>query len=263
MNDYILSRLRSDATHAIALAEHESRLQHSGLKGRFRELLINNILTPWLPPYVSCGTGMIIAAENRLRESTQDDIIIYDKSLVPPVLASNNATEGVFLFNSVLARVEVKSTLRRKDAKDFIKSSLEIAEMKFSVHPNCVSDLEGPFNLLFAFASDAKGENDPDFEVKRLHEVMAECGVNPGVGIVSMLCVPGKGFWKLGIGDGGKRVWQRLDSTSASEHLVWFVGCVSNSCFSSHARRQGRDATIGLEGGIGNYLLHPFVEVNC
>ncbi len=261
MNDYILSRLRSDATHAIALAEHERRLQHSGLKGRFRELLIDNILTPWLPPYVSCGTGMIIAAENKLRESTQDDIIIYDKSLAPPVLASNNAPEGVFLFNSVLARIEVKSRLTRKDAKCFVKSSLEIAKLRVSVHPNCKSSFEGPFNLLFAFTSDAKGGDNPDFEVKRLHEVMAECGVNPGEGIVSMLCVPGKGFWKLG--DKKRRVWQRLDSTLASEHLAWFVGCVSNSCFSSHARRQGRNPTIGLEGGIGNYLTHPFVEVNC
>ena len=263
MDEYILSRLRSDATHVIALAEHESRLQHLGLKGRFRELLIDNILTPWLPPYVSCGTGMIIAAENKRRDSTQDDIIIYDKSLAPPVLASNSAPEGVFLLNSVLARVEVKSTLRRKDAKDFVKSSLEIADMKFSVRPNCVSALESPFNLLFAFASDAKGGDDPDFEVKRLHEVMAECGVDPGWGIVSMLCVPGKGFWKLGIGDGGKRVWQRMNPTSASDHLVWFVGCVSNSCFSSHARRQGRDPDIGLEGGIGEWLTHPFEEVNC
>jgi len=206
---------------------------------------------------------MIIAAENKLRESTQDDIIIYDKSLVPPVLASSRAPEGVFLFNSVLARVEVKSTLKRKDAKDFVKSSLEIAEMRFSVQPNCTLNLEGPFNLLFAFASDAQGENDPDFEVKRLHEVMAECNVDPRSGTVSMLCVPGKGFWKLGIGDNGKRVWQRLHSTSVSEHLVWFVGCVSNSCFFGHARRQGRDPSTGLEGGIGNYLPHPFVEVNC
>ena len=263
MNDYILSRLRSDAEHIITLAEHESRLQHSGLKGRFRELLIDNILIPWLPPYVSCGSGMIIAAENKKRESTQDDIIIFDKALVPPIMASNHAPEGVFLFNSVLARVEVKSTLKREDVKDFVKSSLELAEMKFSVHPSCESSLDGPFNLLFAFASDAKGGADPDFEVKRLLEVMAECGDSPLSGKVSMLCIPGKGFWKLGIGSGGKRIWQRLDSTSASEHLAWFVGCVSNSCFIGHARRQGRDPTHGLESGIGNYLPHPFVEVNC
>jgi hypothetical protein len=224
-------------------------------------LLIDNILTPWLPPYISCGTGMIIAAENKLRESTQDDIIIYDESLVPPVLTSANAHEGIFLFNSVLARVEVKSTLTRGYAKDFVKSSLEIAALKFSVHPNCTPNLEGPFNLLFAFSSDAKGGNDLDFEVKRLHEVMGECDVDPESGIVSMLCVPGKGFWKLDIGENGNKVWLRLDLSSANDHLVWFVGCVSNSCFFGHAKRQGRDPTLGLEGGIGNYLRSPYIEV--
>jgi hypothetical protein len=262
MDDYILSRLRIEAAHVITLAEHENRLQHSGLKGRFRELLIDNILTPWLPPYISCGTGMIIAAENKLRESTQDDIIIYDKSLVPPILASSHASEGVFLFNSVIARIEGKSTLRRIDVKDFIKSSLEIAEMKFTVVPNFTTKLESPFNLLFAFTSDAQGENDPDFELKRLCEVMAECNVDPKSGIVPMLCIPGKGFWKIGIDNNRKRVWQRLNSNSASDHLVWFVGCVSSSCFIEHAQRQGRNPSKGLEGGIGYYLPHPFVSVN-
>ncbi len=260
MDDYILSRLRSDAAHTIDLAEHESRLQHSGLKGRFRELLIDNILTPWLPPYVSCGTGMIIAAENKLRQSTQDDIIVYDQSLVPPILASVRAPEGVFLFNSVLARIEVKSTLTRRYVEAFVNSSLEIAALKFSVHPNCTPNLEAPFNLLFAFTSDSDGKDDPDFEVKRLHAVMGECKVDPKSGIVSMLCVPGKGFWKLGVGKNGDRVWLRLDSSLAYDHLVWFVGCVSNSCFLGHALRQGRDPTLGLEGGIGNYLPSPYIE---
>src|SRR5437667_7939031 len=107
MDSYILNRLRADAAHLLALASNESALQHQGVKGRFRELLIDNLLTPWLPPYSACGTGMIIAAENKVRQSTQDDIVIYDRSLAPPVLvSSNHAPEGVFLYNSVHARIE-------------------------------------------------------------------------------------------------------------------------------------------------------------
>jgi hypothetical protein len=61
------------------------------------------MLMPWLPPYVLCGTGMVIAAENKVRQFTQDDVIVYDRSLVPPVLAAaDHASEGVFLYNSVL-----------------------------------------------------------------------------------------------------------------------------------------------------------------
>src|SRR5208282_737330 len=210
MNDYVVNRVRAAAKYTLDLAEIEGRLPHKGLRGRFRELLIDNILAPWLPPYAQCGTGMIIAAENRVRQATQDDIIIYDRSLVPPVLASSShAPEGVFLYNSVLARVEVKSTLTKADVGDFVSSSIEIAELKHSVQPGVKTAFTGAFNLLFAFSSDASGEVDSDFQLRRLTDCMKEQGRDPLCGVVSMLCVAKAGFWKVGVAD-GRRVWSRL-----------------------------------------------------
>jgi hypothetical protein len=116
----------------LQLSFNEEKVQHSGLRGRFRELLIDNILSPWLPPYVACGTGTIIASKNIRRESTQDDIILFDKSLTPPILASQSSAEGIFLYNSVLARIEVKSTVTRQFAKDFCSSSLELSKLEVS-----------------------------------------------------------------------------------------------------------------------------------
>jgi len=258
MDTYILERLRCDAEHVIKLAKQQGEIEHLGLKGRFRELLIDNILAPWLPPYVTCGTGMIIAAENKKRQSTQDDVILYDNSLCPPVLASKNAPEGVFLFNSVIARIEVKSKLTRKDIRNFITSSQEIASLKFSVQEGCITELCGAFNLLFAFDSDAKGEDDCDFQIKRLYEEMEDSGLDPCNGMVSMLCIPGKGFWKIGQDKTASREWQHLDSADPRDHITWFIGCVSNSCFEQHAKRQGRDPSKGVETGIGFYLDHPF-----
>ena len=112
---------------------------------------------------------MIIAAENAIRQSTQDDIIVYDRSLVPPVLASpNHAPEGIFLYNSVLARIEVKSTLTRAGTVAFVRASNEMAALKHSVQPGFDGNLDGAFNLLFAYASDAKGEGDKNFQLKRV-----------------------------------------------------------------------------------------------
>jgi hypothetical protein len=261
MDNYILNRLRVDAAHLLALADNESALQHQGLKGRFRELLIDNLLSPWLPPYIACGTGMIIAAENRFRESTQDDIIVYDRTLVPPVLVSaNHAPEGVFLYNSVLARIEVKSTLTRADVVAFVKASIDIAALKHSVQLGFTRNLEGAFSLLFAYDSDAVGKGDVNFQLTRVIEVMREEGCDPASGVVSMVCIPPYGFWKLGLSE-GQRCWQRLTSDKAVDTVVWFVACVSNSCYFAHARRQGRDPAAGLEGGIGMYLPHPFEVV--
>jgi hypothetical protein len=223
-----------------------------------REILIDNILGPWLPPYVACGTGTIIAAENVKRESTQEDVVIYDRSLMPSILASSRGgTEGVFLYNGVLARIEVKSRLTRADLVEFVRSSKEIAALKFSVRPEFVGQLQGAFNLLFAYNSDAKGEQDPDYQFRRLHEVMMELGEDPLGGLISMLCIPPYGFWKIGQHDGHRR-WERLTSDDPRDRVVWFLGCISNSTYEQHALRQGRNPSEGIEGGIGFYLPSPF-----
>jgi len=200
---------------------------------------------------------MIIAAENKKRQTTQDDVILYDEALCPPVLASSNAPEGVFLFNSVLARIEVKSTLKRDGVRKFVESSLEISSMKFSVGPGKRAPLDGPLNLLFAFSSDAKGGDDPNFEVRRLCKEMRDHGIDPYSGRVSMLCVPGKGFWKIGLNEMNAREWQCLESSDPSDHVAWFVGCASNSCFQQHALRQGRILLSELSPGLASIWIIP------
>ena len=264
MNNYILDKLRADSLHLIHLSANEEKVQHTGLRGRLRELLIDNILTPWLPPYVLSGTGTIIEAENLKRESTQDDIILFDKTLAPPILGSNNPKEGIFLFNSVLARIEVKSTVNRGFMKDFASTSLEISKLKFTVGSNFNANYFGAFNFFFAFKSDADLENkNPNFELKRLVEVMKELNIDPLSGIISMVCIVGKGFWKIGVkADDKTRTWQKLNSDEAFDQITWFVACVSNSCFNAHMQRQGRNSDNSLESGIGMYLDHPFTDVD-
>jgi len=205
---------------------------------------------------------MIIAGENRERNATQDDVILYDRSLSPPVMASSGAPEGVFLYNSVLARVEVKSKVTKEHFSSFVDSSLEISSLNFSTRLGCEEGLFGAFNLLFAFSTDATSHDDPNHELKRLISAFEEKGIDPTGGIVSMLCIAGFGFWKIGLRSDKSRVWQRLQSDDPRDHLVWFLGCISNSCFDAHAVRQGRDPSHGLESGIGMYLVHPFEEVD-
>jgi len=254
MKDYIVNRLRIDSAHILAMAENESLIQHPGLKGRLRELLIDNILAPWLPPYVSCGTGMIISAEDIQRQSTQDDIIIYDSSLVPPVLASHHAPEGVFLFNSVISRVEVKSTLSREDIRKFIKASIEISNLKFTVQDGFRGNLMGPLNMLFAYKSDAIGQGNQDYQLKRIIDVMNEEHIATESGIVSAVCMPSFGLWKIARDDNGAIRWQRLNSNNPVDHLTWFIAVLSQTCYQEHAKRQGRDPALGVEGGIGMFI---------
>lgn len=258
MNDYLLNRVIAGAAHTLRLAQLEAQIQHRGLKGRFRELLVAEMLVPWLPPYIACGSGMIIAGDNQERQSTQDDIILFDRALTPPILAaSSHSHEGVFLFNSVLARIEVKSKLTRADIRAFVVASKEIASLRVSVQPGCTTQFFSAFNLLFAFDSDALGEGNADFQLRRLLDVMEEEGCPLTSGVVSMLCIPGYGFWKIA-NRGNGVAWERLVPNTPENNLAWFVACISNSCYLEHAKRQGRDPAHGLEGGVGMYFPDQF-----
>ncbi len=93
IDNYVLARLRADASHVIALAKIESAIPHYGLRGRFREILIGNLLSPWLPPFCKCVTGMIIEASNKPRKSMQEDVLVIDTSIAPPVLGNFNGAE--------------------------------------------------------------------------------------------------------------------------------------------------------------------------
>ncbi len=259
MNEYILDRLRADGKHLLVLAENEGKISHRGVKGRFREILINNILSPWLPPDVHCGTGLIIAGNNARKDVTQDDVIVYANSLCPPVLVSRDTPEGVFLYNSVLARIEVKSVLNNTELSKFVVAAREMATLKVDVRPGCSKSFTGALNIMFAYKSDLK--SDDDSELKRLVRNLNYSNIDPLSGIVSMLCVLGRGFYKIGM-ENGKQVWQKHMSNDPLDHIAWFVGCLSNSCFDYLVQRQGRDSINSLEGGIGLYLDHPFETVN-
>ncbi|MEG4504228.1 hypothetical protein QUA81_08950 [Microcoleus sp. F6_B4] len=259
MNDYLLQRLRADAAHLLSLAENERKLKHPGVKGRFRELLIDNILSPWLPPDVLCGTGMILASNNERKEATQDDVVLYAKGICPPILVSKNAPEGIFLVNSVLARIEVKSWLNKTELTKFVRAAQEIATLQLAVRDGCTNQFTGTLNFLFAYKSDLTPGQDS--ELKRLILVMSKQSIDPLSGIVSMLCVPGGGFYKIGV-ENGNRVWQKHLSNDPLDHIAWFVACLSNSCFEYLIQRQGRNSTNSLEVGVGFYLDHPFEAVN-
>jgi hypothetical protein len=266
MNSYLIERLRCDAGHVLARAEAEAKVTHKGLKGRFRELLIDNLLAPWLPPYVACGTGLIIGTGNTEYVSGQEDIVLYDRTLAPPILASHGAPEGVFLSNSAIGRIEVKSWLKAEGVRGFIESSKKIAELRV-ISPQPI-EYGKTLNLLFAFHSDhAEGdEAGKDFELRRVLGEMREAGLDPLSGLVSAICIADRGFWMLAQSllpqSKGKSVWARLTLRDRSDPLVWFVACVSNTCFASHAERSGRDPAAGLDNGISYYLDWPFEHVS-
>ena len=260
MNAYILNRLRCDSDYIQKRANLEKSLPHQGVKGRLRELLVESLLKPWLPPSIACGTGLILKGTDCSYFSNQEDIILFDRTLSPPILASFSASDGVFLTNSVIGRIEVKSCLNSRGVGQFLKSSLKIAKLKIVSYENS-SAVTGTLNFLFAFESDLSiNSNDPDAELKRLISEMRKLNIDPLGGVISMLCVADRGFWKI-INTQNGRAWGRFEGNDVSDYAAYFIACVSSTSFHCHAERTGLDITKGISGGIGHFLDSPYTEV--
>ncbi|MFA6164019.1 MAG: DUF6602 domain-containing protein [Methylobacter sp.] len=235
-----------DAEHVIALAEQQSKLEHSVLKGRFRELLVDGILEPWLPPTMHCVTGTVVSFRNIFRSKTQEDILLIDRSISPAVLIKTHVQEGVYLRNSVLARIEVKSTLRLTSVEDFQISCREFRELGLDLtnEQAAANKIQMPeINILFAFkSSTSKATTFSWFSSVK-------------GGSISVVCVPEHGLWKID----SEHNWQEYQcqtSKNEAERLAAFVGVMSNTSFSQHIAAQGRDWLSTLEGGIGQYFNH-------
>lgn len=259
MNNYIRERMMIDAHRVIELAKQQQPLEHPGLRGRFRELLVDGMLEPWLPPTVACATGTVISFTNQYRKKTQEDILLIDRSISPSVLLKPHVQEGVFLRNSVLARIEVKSCLETSDVVDFKTSCEEFRQLGIDLtkeqgSAKLIKLKEiNEINLLFGFKSSASKQTTFGW-FSHISD-----------GSLSAVCVADKGFWKR-TGKG----WSEYVCTpptlnkdychikqaekDASERVAAFASLVSNTAFHQHIRAQGRNPLASLEGGIGQYF---------
>lgn len=244
MDSYIFDRIVIDAARVVTLAEQQSKITHPGIKGRFRELLVDGILEPWLPSSVQCATGTVVSFANSFRSKTQEDILLIDQSISPSILIKPYIQEGVYMRNSVLARIEVKSTLD-SGAFDGFKTScaeynllnLDLDNERFEAKRISMQEI----SLLFAFK--ASVQKDTVFSWIR----------STTDGSISAVCVLDQGFWKLN----NSRNWDEYECQTTNvevERLAAFVGLISNTAFSQHISAQGRDRLSSLESGVGQYF---------
>lgn len=105
----------------VAISRIPANSGHSLHKGTPREAFIREFLQSHLPENVAIGTGEIIDASSQPgAQRNQFDIVIYKKNY--PKLDFGGGVSG-FLIESVIATVEVKSTLTQADMEQAIKAA--------------------------------------------------------------------------------------------------------------------------------------------
>jgi Domain of unknown function (DUF6602) len=230
---------RARAIDALKQAEAAAKLTHPRVKGTVREILIGNLLRPLLPADIGIGTGQIIEAKTG-RLSKQQDIILYDRSIVPPI--SFDVSHAVVRIEAVLYTIEVKSLLINAELVKAHESAKELKSFGYLTgqfvvsgkeiphpvrHPNCV---------VIALGTDLSvdGSNNDAKRYVEIHE---------GEGLqLSAICVVGRGYWY-------EWKWVSLKNALEGDEVLGVISGIMNTYRDIAASRRWPR--------LGNYLMEP------
>jgi hypothetical protein len=80
-HEIIHSRFRNAVTAALAKFEETAKLDHAGLKGRFREIFAKDLLLPILSADFLAGSGLVVDSIGGTSRET--DVAIFDRFHIP------------------------------------------------------------------------------------------------------------------------------------------------------------------------------------
>ncbi len=212
--------LRQSLDGLLSLATSFGHVEHAGVMGVLRESLIESFLEPLLMPPYRAGSGVVVDSQGK--QSGQCDIVIWDDSIFRPLYTARGA--GIYLIESVVAFIEVKSTLTRDAFKQSIKLSQDCKDMAILRPPteefpnNYWGPEPGilPLNILFGFQSDIIGS-----ERDRAESVAQECQITLW-DYLQLVVVPRKEAWLFQAG--GAQHFQRDEHHLYHEVLMPFAG---------------------------------------
>ena len=214
------SLLRSRIESAISQANATKGISHKGLKGEILEILIRDLFRPLLPADIGVGCGQIFEYYNK-RLSNQQDVILYDKSILPPILFEESS--GIFPVESVLYTIEIKTTLTASELRTSHEAAKKLNE--FCYLPG-LKDHEGieqhhhiekARSVIFALNSDLTGSGKN--EAERYRAIYGE-----DYPYLRAICVAGKEYWFEKRG-----TWIKLYTQESYDEILGFLGGVMNT----------------------------------
>ena len=143
-----MSYYRQVAIHniekAVAAMNASSSIKHSLQKGRLREIVVSELILPFLTPHTKVATGTIV--DHYGNQSGEIDIILYDERITPPVLLT--ASEGIVPCHSVLATMDVKVGLNKTELKKAVENARSVKLLRYE-YENLPLSSERGFEVVF------------------------------------------------------------------------------------------------------------------
>jgi len=229
--DLIVNR----ATQMVGAGRALKSINHSGLKGQLRELVVRELLNPILPPGYLVGQGEIVSAY--ADTSNQIDVVIADRRILPAMLIDQ--VSGIFPIEAALMTVEVKSELTAGELRVADASAAKVAKLQHAPPVGATAfptghRIEHVVPYLLAFDTDLTlgGKS----EVERYDETLASHAPS-----ILGICVVDRGFW---FRDNG--AWVEWKFRIPYGEVVGFITAVVNTCqrIASTRFRQTFDGTL-------------------
>ena len=210
-------RVKSAIEQALAVKKN---IDHPGVKGKIVEILVKDLFLPLLPSDIGVGTGQIIESYKNLC-STEHDVILYDKSILPPVLF--DGTTGLFPIESVLYTIEVKTTLTAQELKKSHEAAKKLREFRFlpGLKDQNGKEVHGivahPVSVIFGLSSDLTEGGKS--EAERYKEIYGDEGP-----FIAAICVAGKEYWHEKSGS-----WFYHENPKEYDEVLSFIGGLMNT----------------------------------
>lgn len=248
MNDFYRTLLNNNIKKALVDAETASKINHPYLIGKLRELFVDSLLQPMLNNNYSVSSGKAFDYDGNL--SSEIDLCIYSKNLLPPIFFSSKDNISLLPIESVLNAIEVKS--------NFSKGNIEDAFNKFIIMDRkliCTSGFHDakheviPYNFikphysLFFFNYGHK-QYSPDKILDIYKQIDSNWKQAP---LITNICIANKG-WLCNTSKG----WIHISydqNTNINEEIIGFLGTLVNDLPNIEASRG--------TPRIGYYLTDP------
>ncbi len=174
----------------IKRAKALKELKHELTKGELKELFITRVLKSFLPSQFDIGSGIVV--NGVAEQSRQTDIIIYDNRILPPFIREQNI--GVYPIHSVIATVEIKTELHKKElveAEDAAKTLREeVTGRIVDGHPTpgglTVALCGPPLCAVFGFEGGVRVLNKP---------IDGKAFLEKDIEHLKLICITGKYCW--------------------------------------------------------------------
>ena len=221
MVNLIRKKFLSELKGALEEAKFAAEIEHKGLEGNIREILVERFLRPVIPPEIRIGSGKLIDCSGRL--SNQIDVVLYAPEIVPAAMF--DVKLGLFPAECCLYSIEVKTKLTRANLKTSISSAKTTRKLRL-LNTELWTDGKPratytpiPINVIFAFDSDLSGS--PDNELTRYFELDGGANTQPAI---TVICIVGRGYWFRGDG-----CWQMFPPSTDLQEVLAFLAGISNT----------------------------------